>query len=156
MRNMECGVVFCRKSLPSWSIFSLLDSICQGNSDEIAPLPSFQRKYQLKKYFSSVFHSTKILSWNIDKGCADFALVICRAVSHQDHGFINRNVNHSWASRKGKTAKMAGIHCFKPFAQKAFSISFTNISYVVFSISFFSSQNIINLIRFLLKKGAQR
>lgn len=134
---MECGVVFWTKSLPSWSIHSVLDCICQGNSDKIAPLPSFQRKYQLKKSFSSVFHYTKILSWNTEKGCTDFALVICRAVSHQDHCFINRNVNHSWASRKGKTAKIAGIYYVKPFAQKAFSISFHWHLICCFSYSFF-------------------
>lgn len=102
--------------------------ICQGNSRRDRPIAQFPKQMSIKKKnksFSSLFHSTKILSWNIVKGCVDFALVICRAVSHQDYCFIDRNVNHSRASRKGETAKMAGIHCFKPFSQKAFSISFS-------------------------------
>lgn len=126
-----------------------------------SPITWVPKKKSIKKTttFSSVFHSIKLLSWNIKKGCMDFALVICRAVSHQDHCFINRNVNHSWASRKGETAKMAGIHCFKPFAQKAFSICFHQHLICCFfysSFFFFFSRNIIHLIRFLSKEGAQR
>lgn len=112
-----------------------------------------------KNPFSSIFQSTKILSWNIVKGCMDFALVICRAVSHQDHHyFIDRNVNHSRASRKGETAKMARIHCFKPFSQSLFYFFFPT-SHKLFFLIFFFSENIINLIKFFfffLKEGAHR
>lgn len=95
---MQDGVLQKEPALTSWSVQSMCYYVCQGNSRRDHPVAQFPKQMSIKtkkKSLSSIFHSTKILSWNIVKGCTDFALVICRAVSHQDRCFINRNGNHS-------------------------------------------------------------